>query len=212
MLKPERANSVEATIRLRLPEFSFDGSAYLNTFDNYIYGALNGATCDEDGNCAVGNGEDLRQLNYVQGAATFRGLEGKASYDLWHTEDGILAVTALGDVVRATLAGGSNVPRIPPWRIGGGLNWTGDVFDAGFQVMRVAEQDQPGLFDTPTPGYVSVDAQLAWRPFAENRNIEFALSGHNLADEVVRNAASLNKDLVTGTGRSIRLAVKYATN
>jgi iron complex outermembrane receptor protein len=151
-------------------------------------------------------------MNYAQTAATFRGMEGKASYDLWHTQGGILSVTALGDIVRATLAGGSNVPRIPPWRIGGGLNWTGDVFDAGFQVMRVAEQDEPGLFDTPTPGYVSIDAQIAWRPFAANRNIEFALSGHNLADEVVRNAASLNKDLVIGTGRSIRFAVKYATN
>lgn len=211
-LKPERANSVEATIRLRLPEFSFDGSAYLNTFDNYIYGALTGRTCDDDGVCAFGNGADLRELNYAQSAATFRGLEGKASYDLWHTGDGILSVTALGDIVRATLAGGSNVPRIPPWRIGGGLNWTGDEFDAGFQVMRVAGQDDPGLFDTPTPGYVSVDAQIAWRPFPENRNIEFALSGHNLADEVVRNASALNKDLVVGTGRSIRFAVKYATN
>ncbi len=211
-LKPERANSLEATLRLRLPEFSFDGSAYLNTFDNYIYGALTGATCDEGGNCAVGNGEALRELNYTQSAATFRGLEGKASYDLWHSSDGILSVTMLGDVVRATLAGGSNVPRIPPWRIGGGLNWMSDAFDAGFQVIRVAAQDQPGTFDTPTPGYVSVDAQLAWRPFAANRNIEFALSGHNLADEVVRNPASLNKDLVVGTGRSIRFAVKYATN
>jgi iron complex outermembrane receptor protein len=211
-LKPERANSVEATIRLRLPEFNFDGSVYLNTFDNYIYGELTGRTCDDDGVCAFGPGGDLRQMNYAQTAATFRGMEGKASYDLWHTQDGILSVTALGDIVRATLAGGSNVPRIPPWRIGGGLNWTGDVFDAGFQVMRVAEQDEPGLFDTPTPGYVSIDAQIAWRPFAANRNIEFALSGHNLADEVVRNAASLNKDLVIGTGRSIRFAVKYATN
>lgn len=211
-LKPERANSLEATIRLRLPEFRFDGSAYLNTFDNYIYGALTGGNCGDDGICAFGNGDELRELNYAQTAATFRGLEGKASYDLWHTGDGIIAVTALGDIVRATLAGGSNVPRIPPWRIGGGLNWTGDAFDAGFQVLRIAQQDEPGLFDTPTPGYVSVDAQIAWRPFAANRNIEFALSGHNLADEVVRNAAALNKDLVVGTGRSIRFAVKYATN
>ena len=211
-LKPERANSVEATIRLRLPEFSFDGSVYLNTFDNYIYGALTGRTCDDAGNCAFGNGGALRELNYAQTAATFRGVEGKAGYDLWHTDAGILSITAMGDIVRATLAGGSNVPRIPPWRIGGGLNWTGDVFDAGFQVMRVAEQDEPGLFDTATPGYVSVDAQIAWRPFAANRKIEFALSGHNLADEVVRNAASLNKDLVVGAGRSIRFAVKYATN
>ena len=79
-------------------------------------------------------------------------------------------------------------------------------------MIRIAQQDQPGAFDTATPGYVSVDAQFAWRPFAQNRNIEFALSGHNLADEVIRNAASLNKDLVIGTGRSIRFAVKVATN
>jgi iron complex outermembrane recepter protein len=123
-----------------------------------------------------------------------------------------LKITALGDYVRATLSGGSNVPRIPPWRAGGGLTWEGDALDAGFQVIRVGAQNDPGLFDTPTPGYVSVDAQLAWRPFASNRAIEIALIGHNLADEIVRNAAALNKDLVVMPGRNIRLALRYATN
>jgi len=118
----------------------------------------------------------------------------------------------LGDMVRATLAGGANVPRIPPWRIGGGLSWQGDIFDAGFQVIKVGAQDKPGLFDTPTDGYVSVDVQLGWRPFASNRNIEFTLAASNLADEVVRNAASLNKDTVVGPGRSVRLTMKYVTN
>ena len=48
--------------------------------------------------------------------------------------------------------------------------------------------------------------------FASNRNIEFTLAARNLADEVVRNAASLNKDTVVGPGRSVRLAMKYVTN
>ena len=86
-------------------------------------------------------------------------------------------MTALGDYVRATLSGGGNVPRIPPWRFGGGLAWESEAFDAGFQVIQVGDQDKPGLFDTPTHGYVSVDAQISWRPFAENRKIEFALIG-----------------------------------
>jgi iron complex outermembrane receptor protein len=211
-LKIERSNAVEASLRIRLPEFTFDGSAYLNSFDNYIYGALSGRDCDEDGNCAFGSGDELRELNYLQSGATFRGLEGKAAFDVWHDDDGVLQLTMLGDMVRATLAGGANVPRIPAWRLGGGLNWTSTVFDAGFQVINVGAQDRPGLTDTPTADYVSLDAQLGWRPFAQNRGIEFALSATNLADEVVRNAAALNKDSVVGPGRSVRFAMKVATN
>lgn len=213
-LKVERSNAVEASLRIRLPEFSFDGSAYLNSFDNYIYGALTGRDCDEDGNCGFGSGADLRELNYLQTGATFRGLEGKAALDVWHTEDqsGVLKLTLLGDIVRATLAGGANVPRIPAWRFGGGLSWESPAFDAGFQVIKVGDQDKPGLLDTPTNGYVSLDAQFAWRPFTENRNIQFALTASNLADEVIRNPAALNKDTVVMPGRSVRLTVKYATN
>ena len=115
-------------------------------------------------------------------------------------------------MVRATLAGGGNVPRIPAWRFGGGLSWESPAFDAGFQVIKVGDQDKPGLLDTPTEGYVSLDAQLAWRPFAENRKIQFALTASNLADEVIRNPAALNKDTVVMPGRNVRLTVKYATN
>jgi len=211
-LKVERSNALEASLRVRLPEFTFDGSAYLNSFDNYIYGALSGRDCDEDGNCAFGSGDELRELNYLQSGATFRGLEGKAAFDVWHDDDGVLQLTMLGDMVRATLAVGGAVPRIPAWRFGGGLRWTSTSFDAGFQVINVGEQDRPGLFDTPTDGYVSLDAQMAWRPFAQNLGIEFALSVTNLADEVVRNAAALNKDSVVGPGRRVRFTVKYATN
>jgi iron complex outermembrane receptor protein len=211
-LKMERANSLEGTVRLRFPEFTFDGSIYTTSFDNYVYGALTGRNCDDAGSCAFGSPDELRELNYVQQSANFRGLEGKAVYDLWHVEGGVLQVTALADYVRATLSGGVNVPRIPPWRAGGGLEWQSEAFDAGFQVIRVGAQNNPGQFDTSTPGYVSVDAQLSWRPFPENSKIEIALIARNLADEVVRNAASLNKDLVVMPGRNIRLALRYATD
>ncbi|HEU0163015.1 MAG TPA: TonB-dependent receptor [Rhizomicrobium sp.] len=208
----ERAHSAETSLRLRYDDFTFDGSAYYTVFDNYIYGALTGATCDEDGNCLPGPGEELREVNYTQGAAHFRGLEGKASYALWRDGmGGTLKLNALGDLVRATLSGGANVPRIPAWRFGGGFSWESDPVDAGFQVMRIGDQNDPGPFDTPTPGYVSVDAQITWRPFAD-RAWEFSLIGQNLADEVVRNAASFNKDNVVMPGRNIRLVARLATN
>ena len=211
-LKIERANSVEATVRLRYREFTFDGSVYSNQFDNYIYGALTGRICEDDGTCAFGGPGELREMLYTQGSAHFRGVEGKASYDLWHVDDGILKIDMLGDFVRATLAGGQNVPRIPPWRLGGGLSWESPTLDAGFQILQVGKQNYPGLFDTPTDGFVSVNAQVAWRPFNNDPDIEFALIGRNLADTVQRNAAALNKDLVVLPGRNIQLSVRYATN
>ncbi|MEY4966696.1 MAG: hypothetical protein RL274_2279 [Pseudomonadota bacterium] len=210
-LSIERVNSVEGTVRLRFREFSFDGSVYGNWFDNYIYGALTGRECDEAGICGAGPAE-LRELNYRQASAYFRGLESKLGYDIWHTHDGVLKVNAMGDYVRASLSGGGNVPRIPPYRFGGGLSWESDRLDGSFQVMQVGEQDRPGLFDTVTPGYVSVDAQIAWRPVASNPGFELALVGRNLGDEVARNSASFNKDRMVSPGRNIRLVARLATN
>ena len=77
---------------------------------------------------------------------------------------------------------------------------------------KLAPAPLPRLFDTATPGYVSVDAQIAWRPVASNPNFELALIGRNLADEVARNSASFNKDRVIGAGRNIRLVARLATN
>jgi len=61
--------------------------------------------------------------------------------------------------------------------------------------------------DLPTPGYTSVDAQLGWRPFKDKPDVQLLLIGHNLADETIRNATALNKDLVVMPGRDIRFVV-----
>lgn len=210
-LKIERANSIEATLRLNLDRFHFDGSAYSTWFNNYIYGDLTGRMCSDDGTCAVGGDGDLKELNYRQQGAHFRGLEGKASYDVLRVKDSSLQLTALADYTRATLDNGGNVPRIPPYRIGGGVNWLSPIWDASMQFVHAGKQDKFGAFDTATPGYNNLNAQIAWRPFKAMPGIEFAIIGQNLTDEVQRNAASLNKDLVVQPGRNVRFMVKVAT-
>ncbi|NLS27226.1 Vitamin B12 transporter BtuB [Sphingomonas sp. S2M10] len=210
-LRIERANSVEATVRVNLDRFHFDGSAYSTWFDNYIYGDLTGRTCDDDGVCAVDGDGDLKELNYRQQGAHFRGLEGKASYDLFHAHDRMLQLTALADYTRATLDSGGNVPRIPPYRLGGGINWLSPTLDAAVQFVHAGKQTRFGAFDTKTPGYNNLNAQIAVRPFKSQPGIEFAIVGQNLTDEVQRNAAALNKDLVVQPGRNVRFMVKIAT-
>ncbi|MGN6377111.1 MAG: TonB-dependent receptor [Sphingomonas sp.] len=210
-LKIERANSLEGTLRIDTGRLSFEGSVYSSWFDNYIYGELTGRTCDDDGDCIVGPGRDLKELNYRQQGAHFRGAEGQASFDLVPTASGGLKLKALADYVRATFDDGSNVPRIPPYRYGGGLSWTGKALDAGFMFIHDARQDDFGAFDAATPAYNDLSAHVSVRPFARQQGIAFSLVGQNLTDDVQRDAAALNRDLVVMPGRNIRFVVKVAT-
>jgi iron complex outermembrane receptor protein len=208
-LRLERANSLEATLRFRGGRVHADGAIWVTDFSHYIYGALSGRTCDEDGNCAVGNGEELKELFYVQRDARFRGAEGHAEIELLQVAAGDLHFELLGDVVRATLAdGGGNVPRIPPYHVGGGLSWQSPRFDARVTVKYAGRQDKAGAGETGTKGFTSVEAQLALRPWVAYPGVEFALVGRNLTDSTQRNAVALNKDEVLLPGRDLRLLVR----
>ena len=206
----ERANSFEATLRFHTHNIEFESAAWGAKFNNFIYGRLTGATCDEIGNCAVGNGEDLKQLFYEQRDATFYGLEGKTTVHLYQSTAGTVAALVLADYVRATLAGGLDVPRMPPYHVGGGLAWNSVMFDASFMLRYAGTQNKAGFAETPTKGYASVDGQLAWRPFTAHPDIEFSVVGRNLTDRIQRNAVSLNKDDVVLPGRDVRFVLRAA--
>lgn len=208
-LKIERANSLEATARYKLgSEGRIEASVWGAHFDNYIYGALTGRMCDEDGVCEAGGAGELKELNYGQRDANFWGVEAKAFFPLTSVAGGKLSGQVLGDYVRAKFTGGGgDVPRIQPGRFGGGLDWANDSIDASFLVLAVSSQDHVGVADLATDGYTSVDAQVRWRPFKAKPGIELLLVGHNLADETIRNATALNKDSVVMPGRDVRLVL-----
>jgi iron complex outermembrane receptor protein len=209
-LRIERANSLEGTIRIKVPKVEFEGAAWGAKLNNYVYGRLTGNTCDEDGNCAVSNGEDLKELFYEQRAATFWGLEGKATINVLTTGAGTVDALVLADYVRAKFSGGGNVPRIPPYHVGGGLSWNSTAFDASFLLKYTGAQNNVSFAETPTKGYASLDAQVAWRPLPSYQNVELAVIGHNLTDRIQRNAVALNKDEVILPGRDVRFVVRAA--
>jgi len=208
-LKIERANSLEATVRYKFAaEGHIEASLWGAHFNNYIFGALTGRTCDEAGVCAFGGAEDLKELRYTQVDANFWGIELQGSAPITETLGGKLSAQVLGDYVRAKFTnGGGDVPRIQPGRIGGGLTWANDTVDASFLVLQVGAQNHVGVADLATDSYTSVDAQIGWRPFKEKPSLEVLLVGHNLADETIRNATALNKDVVVMPGRDVRVVL-----
>ncbi|MGE3303089.1 MAG: TonB-dependent receptor [Hyphomonadaceae bacterium] len=207
-LSLERSNSVEATLRVRAERLQIDAALWGARFDNYIYGRLTGRTCDDAGLCVSDASQDLKELFYAQDDADFWGAETKASYDLIRHGESALTIDALADLVRAQLAGGGEIPRVQPWRAGGGLSWTSPSYDVGFMLVHVGARDDVAAFETPTKGYADLQAQAAWRPKGRDKGPELAIVGRNLTDDVQRNATALNKDEVVQPGRDIRLLVR----
>jgi iron complex outermembrane receptor protein len=208
-LRIERANSLEGTFHLHTDKVVFEGAAWGAKFSNFIYGRLTGNLCDEDGDCTLPDGE-LKQMFFEQHDATFWGLEGKATAALLQTAQGTVSGMVLADYVRAKLGKLGNVPRMPPYRLGGGLAWTSTSFDAGFQLKYSGSQNKTSFGETPTDDFVTLDAQIGWRPLKAHPGIELSLVGKNLADSVQRNAVSFNKDDVVLPGRDVRFVVRAA--
>jgi iron complex outermembrane receptor protein len=210
-LDVERANSLEASIRVRRDKVRFEGSLWAAKFSNFIYGRLTGRTCDDEAVCVDNDTQDLKEMNYTQLGAKFWGAEGKATIGLAEKPAGSLQAVLLGDFVRARLDDGAgNVPRIPPWHLGAGLTWDGGAIDAGVFAKYAGRQTETAFAETPTPGFLSLDAQLGWRPVTSQPGLEVVLVGRNLTDSTQRNAVAINKDEVILPGRDLRLLFRLA--
>jgi iron complex outermembrane receptor protein len=127
-LKIEAAQSIEVGLRRAKGPFRFEATAYYTRFNGFIFRRLTGNTCDADtGACGPGVG-DLNEAIYSQANAIFRGGEFQSQWDIIPIANGFIGLEDQFDVVRATFTDGTNVPRIPPVRIGGGIYWRNNAW------------------------------------------------------------------------------------
>jgi iron complex outermembrane receptor protein len=210
-LNIEAASSVEAGLRRAVGPFRFEATAYYTRFKGFIFRRLTGNTCNGDtGICGPGVG-DLNEALYSQRDAIFRGAEFQSQLDVQPIWNGWWGIEDQFDVVRATFTDGTNVPRIPPMRVGGGLyyrdeNWLGRVF----LLHAFAQNDIAPVAETPTAGYNDLRVEVSYRWKAANpqpgdiREYMVGLTGTNLLNEDIRNAVSYTKDVVLLPGAGVR--------
>jgi iron complex outermembrane receptor protein len=196
-LRTERAWSVEAILRGSGKDYSFEASAFHAWFWNFIYEDLTGAV--EDG---------LPVYQTRQADARYYGFEAQGSLVLARWGEAKLTADALADYVHATIAGVGPAPRIPPLRVMGGIEYGTRLFDVRGEVERVTAQNRISAFETSTPGYTMVNAELNLRPWGKDRPLSFALSANNLFDVDARRHASFLKDYAPLAGRDIRVTAK----
>ena len=161
---------------------------------------------------------DLNEAIYSQSDAIFRGGEFQSQWDMAPLGTGMFGIENQFDVVRATFADGSNVPRIPPVRAGGGLFWRDANWLARVKLLHAfAQNNIAAVAETTTPGYDDLRAELSynWKPAKprpdELSEVTIGLSGSNLLNRDIRNSVSYSKDEVLMPGASVRLftTVKY---
>jgi iron complex outermembrane recepter protein len=209
-LKIESAQSVEAGLRRATGPFRFEATAFYTRFNGFIFRNLTGARCDETfDSCGNPDGE-LNQAVYSQRDARFRGAEFQFQYDAVPVWMGVVGVDGQYDIVRATFTDGTNVPRIPPQRVGGGIYYRDANWFARVSLLHAFDQDDISGIETPTAGYNRLKAELSYtqnlKPVGFGiTQFTFGVVGDNLLNEDIRNAVAFNKDQILLPGLNVRL-------
>jgi iron complex outermembrane receptor protein len=204
----ESARTVEVGLRRALGPLRFEATAYYTKFAGFIFRRLTGVTCGEDfESCGVE--DELNQAVYTQRDATFRGGEFQAQADILPFKGGFFGIDSQFDIVRATFADGTNVPRIPPQRLGGGVYWRDTNWFARIGILHASAQHDVADNETPTDGYDLLKAEVSYTKRLKAsgfgpQEVTLGVVGSNLLDDDVRNHVSFKKDEVLLPGRGVR--------
>ncbi|MDX1631098.1 MAG: TonB-dependent receptor [Thermoanaerobaculia bacterium] len=198
-LGEETSLGVDGFVRVATPRWELDLTVFATRFDDFIFQRFTGE--QEEG---------FPVVVYAQQDADFHGAEMKARLGLVEETDRHLDLELFGDLVRAELDDGQNVPRIPPLRLGGALSYRLGPWSARTEVRWVDEQDELAVNETPTDGYTMVGASVGYRLLTRNAVYDLLLRGRNLTDEEARSHTSFLKDRVPLPGRDVSLSLRIA--
>ncbi|MEY2883884.1 MAG: hypothetical protein RL490_1608, partial [Pseudomonadota bacterium] len=195
----ERSNGSELTLRGKGEAYSFEAALYFNRFDDYIYERQTGAI--EDG---------LPVFQFEQAPARYMGVEVQGEVAVARFGDTAVKFDALADYTDAKLLHGlGRVPRIPPFRVLGGISASNERWDARAEVEHATAQRKVADFETGTDGYTLVNASVSVRPFANRPNTALVLSANNIFNVDARRHASFLKDFAPLPGRDIRISLRF---
>jgi iron complex outermembrane receptor protein len=141
-------------------------------------------------------------IEYTSRDAVMQGIEAHADFAITSQ----LFAEVSGDYVRGSLKDSDDaLPRIPPFRVRGGLRYQHQGFQVGGQVVRVANQDRVFGIEEPTDGYglLKLFASYSFQAGAAVNTITARLD--NATDERYRNHLSFLKEFVPEMGRNFKL-------
>ena len=182
-----------------------DGSTALNG------GVAGDGQADRDADADGVVDDSFNVFNFRGVRAEFYGFESLVTWHIIEDDTQALHLDLKGDYVRARdLSNGGSLPRISPLRFGGELGYERGAFSSAVEVLRVNRQGSVSAGERPTPGYVMLNAEIAYKFGAEPNSLQLSVRGLNLLDQEARNHVSFLKEVAPMPGRGVMVALRAA--
>lgn len=193
-LDVETANTFDLTFRKTQGGTTFTLGVFHQRIDGYVYAD----TLDQF--------EDFRLIRYTQRDARFTGIDGEVGRRFSPS----FAASIFGDYVKAELAEGGDLPRIPAARLGFHIDadWRG--FSGELEYAHTFKQSDIAAYEAVTPGYDMLTATVSRTFDLGDRQIEAYLRGTNLLDDLAYNHASFISRAAPLPGRNVTVGLRAA--
>ncbi len=201
-LGAEHAVGFDASLRWRFARVSGEVTYFFNDVSNFI---LRRELTDEEFEERFPDEEkpeDLVAVEFVGADSRLQGIEAHADVTVmpW-----LIFETGFDWVRGEQSATGDPLPRMPPLRLRTGLRYQRDAFQAGGEVLTVAEQNRVFGAETPTEGYAMLKLFTSYSFVSGGATSTITARLDNATDRLYRNHLSLIKDLVPEIGRNFKL-------
>ncbi len=204
-LASEKALGIDLSFRWRLKRLSGEVTYFRNDIADFIFrepvseDELDGVIGEDHDH---GAHDDLPVVRYVGADSLLQGFEAHVDLDV---ATGLSVEFGL-DSVRGELTDtNAPLPRMPPFRVLGGLHYQRSAFQVGGEVTAVADQDRIYPPETPTDGYALLKLFGSWSFVRAGVVNTITARLDNVTDELYRNHLSLIKDFVPEMGRSFKV-------
>jgi iron complex outermembrane receptor protein len=208
-LASETALGFDVSFRWRVARFNGEVSYFRNRVKDFIFRQpiseeAFDAEFGHDAHADKGHhgDEEFTFIKYVGADSVLQGVELHGDFEL---APGLVA-EIMADYVRGELgATGDPLPRMPPFRVMGGLRYQRNALQMGGEVMAVAAQDRVYAEETATDGYTLLKLFAAYSFQAGAALNTVTLRLDNATDTLYRNHLSYIKDLVPEMGRNLKV-------
>ena len=191
----ETAHGLDLSLHQDWDDISVSLTAFYTDFSNYIYAAPTDEEADE-----------LPVSRYTQVDATFKGFEAEMTWHAWHDGSAFFDLGLLMDWVETDISGtADNLPRIPPFRLGGSVKFGGEAWAFHTSLRHSFEQDDTAPFEEASHSYTDWSASLLLDLPVGRGDWHLVVSGQNLLDEEIRPHTSPIKDVAPAPGRHVRV-------
>jgi iron complex outermembrane recepter protein len=218
-LESERALGLDVSLRWRTRRLSGELTYFRNSISNFIFASplteeefeareqefearFPGREISHEDH---GHGEEEAGISFVEFVGADSVLQGVEAHTDIQITSRVVAEVGL-DYVRGALSDGDvPLPRMPPFRLRGGLRYQHNAFQLGGELVGAADQRRVFLNETPTAGYGTLKLFAAYSFQAGGATNTLTARLDNATNELYRNHLSRIKDVVPEMGRNARI-------